>query len=421
MLWLKAMRRWGSRILLVSLTLQLLMSTNSIAAELGKEEPEHVVMGLVDDPRYSVALAWRTKPSITGTVVEYWPIAEPDNTTSAVGQSMAWRTDLGEMRIHRVQVGGLQPGVTYGYRVGDGSEGRWSPANQFTTAPNRSSDQVSILVLSDTQSSPGRYSVWGDTLYWALTDQHPEHLLVLPGDIVDYGGDQSEWEQWFAAVRSQGLGKLPVLPVIGNHELSVGGRGKNNGEPVLMQFQTPSNGPAAQRGLVYSVDYGDVHIVIQNSEARSSSDIETQKRFLIEDLSKSEARWRVVFMHRPPYESVRSWSNAYLEAYIPIWEQYGVDLVVTGHDHVYMRTYPMLGGKMATEQPLDLNAGIVYVTAGRAGSKGAPSDIYQPEQAALYRRLTGPNYVYLMFGEDELRIVSMYSSWGVIDDVTLKK
>lgn len=389
---------------------------------MGEEQPEHVVMGLVGDPRHTAALTWRTAPGIHGTVVEIWSLDGPSKKIQVTGESMAWKTNVGEMRIHRAQITGLQPGVTYGYRVGDGSEGHWSPTNQFTTMPaGAGTESVSILVLSDTQSNPGRYGVWGDTLYWAMSDPLPDDLVVLTGDIVEYGGDQEEWEQWFRAVRNQALGKLPVLPVVGNHELAVGGRGKNDGEHVLMQFQTPRNGPAGQSGLVYSLDYGDVHIVVQNSEARSRSDIEAQKRFLMEDLSKSQARWKVVFLHRPIYEAVRSWSNSYLEPYVPIWEEYGVDVVVAGHDHVYMRTYPMRRGDMARDRPLDLGAGVVYVTAGRAGSKGAPSDIYQPEQAARYERLNGPNYVNLVFGRDELRIVSRYASWKVIDDVTLVK
>lgn len=399
--------------------LAIMLSIEAGAAELGTEQPEHIVLGLAGDAQH--ALTWRTAPNVLGSVVELWPSDAPDTVQRVVGESEAWSTNLGDMRIHRAQIDGLQPNVTYGYRVGDGSQERWSSSNQFTAAPAKRNDSVSVLVLSDTQCHPGRYRVWGETLYWALADEHQDDLLVLTGDIVDYGGDQEEWEQWFGAVKNDALGRLPVLPVVGNHELSVGGRGKNQGENVLMQFQTPANGPQGQEGLVYSVDYGDVHIVVQNSEARSSADIAAQKRFLIDDLSQSKARWKVVFLHRPIYEAVRSWNTSYLEPYVPIWEQYGVDLVISGHDHVYMRTYPMHEGEAAENQPLNLSAGIVYITAGRAGSKGAPSGIYQPEQAARYQRLNGPNYVNLTFSHGEVRILARYTTWGVIDDVVLKK
>lgn len=408
-------------LLLLSLAIGVVHTGMASAATLGTDSPENIVLGLVDDASTTAAVTWRTAPNVLGTVALYWPMDAPDSVTRVTGQSVPWETNLGKMQIHKVQFTGLQPGVTYAYRVGDGNEARWSPTLQFTTLATERTEPLSILVITDSQSNPGRYGVWGETLHWALTDEYPESLLVLPGDIVEYGGDQEEWEQWFAAIPNNALGKLPVLPVVGNHELSVGGRGKNNGESLIMQFQTPNNGPQSQRGLVYSLDYGDVHIVVQNSEARSQSDIEAQKRFLIDDLSNTTARWIVVFLHRPLYESVRSWDNAYLDAYRPIWEQYGVDVVINGHDHVYMRTFPMYQNQAAKDHPLDLSQGIVYVTAGRGGSKGAPSDIYQPEQAAFYQRLSGPNYVNLIFGQDELRILGRYATWRVIDDVVLTK
>src|SRR5439155_26882267 len=99
--------------------------------------------------------------------------------------------------------------------------------------------------------------------------------------------------------------------------------------------------------------------------------------------SNSSIKWIVVFMHKPAYTST---SEHEAEANIqknfhPLFDQYGVDLVLYGHNHNYQRTYPLKHNASNPASPIIENtektnykdpAGEVYVTAGTGGESHYP-------------------------------------------------
>ncbi|MGE5481657.1 MAG: fibronectin type III domain-containing protein [Bacteroidota bacterium] len=399
---------------------------------LGAPVPDQIVLSWIDDPSTTMAISWRTSPDVTGTIVQYWPISESSSRASesdaitvkdeplpqesvrqVEGSSFLWASSHGEMRIHRVQLTSLSPGTTYAYRVGDGSETRWSSIYTFSTAPT-SASTVSLLVVTDSQAPPGQYTAWRYTLKAALSDELLEQFIVHAGDIVDIGGDELHWEQWFDAAADL-IACNPLLVALGNHELL-----QDKGAMAFRShFYVSDNNP-----LSYSLTYGNLlHIVVLDSEARGAVDVAEQRRFLEQDLAAhKDLPWTVVVMHRPPHSTVRSWSNEdVLSNYVPLFEEYGVDLVIAGHDHTYARSFPMREREVASDDPLCLAEGIVYVTAGRAGAKGSPRDIYKPSWAAMYCGGVPPMYLNLVFSKDEVRVVSRFVSGVILEDVILKK
>lgn len=404
---------------------------DATGSSVGRTTPDQIALSWVDDPRTTVAIKWRTNTNVAQTVVEYWEVAAasanepaddaaidnllPENRRQVAGSSFVWTSNLGSMRIHEARLSGLKPGYRYAYRIGDGSEAGWSTVYYFTTAPAAPA-AVSILVFGDSQSYATDYNLWRKTLQTAIKDDIPEQFILHTGDVVDAGSDELHWETWFAATRGV-LESIPFFPALGNHENARGGA-----VYVQNHFQLPVNGPQELAELAYSFNYGDVHVVVLNSEA-SGSAVEAQKRFLEEDLAQNQDKtWKIVAFHRTVYNVKWGRGNPDLLAnYVPILEKYGVDLVLNGHDHSYARSFPIRGGKTA-ENPADLTTGgVVYIVTGRSGVKSY-TDTFQPKWAAAFGNGTRqPNYTNLIFAGRQLRIISQYVDGTVIDDVVMTK
>jgi hypothetical protein len=331
---------------------------------LGSSAAEHIVLTWQSDPRTTVSITWRTSPDVRDTVVEYVPsdrfagFPSPESTVVR-GTSFLFTTDLGTMAVHEAQLTGLKPGTSYIYRVGDGRAGHWSEPYRFQTEPGKA-EPFTFLFMSDTQAFPNRsakngYGIWAEMLGLGLRAFPESRFLLLSGDIVDYGDQQQQWELWFAAAE-QMLPSIPLVPTVGNHDVVRSGE-----ENFRAQFQLPRNGPETETELAYSFDYGDMHMAILNTEG----DLKAQADWLLRDMRASGKKWKIVAFHRSPYHSHSSRANKDVrDAWTGIFDQAGVDLVLSGHDHVYMRSWPLRGGNVVPD-----GEGTTYVIGGTGGSK----------------------------------------------------
>jgi hypothetical protein len=333
---------------------------------LGGVRPEHVVLSWADDPDTTQSVTWRTHPDVTGSVVQYAPARGFDGFDSTgveriEGEDRLFGNDLGEMRIHDTTITGLTPATEYVYRVGDGGAEGWSEPARFRTDA-AGVEPFTFLFTSDTQAVAGAtspawgYNIWDDILNRALTAHPDARWMLLSGDVVDRGEQQAHWEDWFAAASPE-VANLPMAPVVGNHDAVA--TGERN---FAAQFNLPKNGPEGEEELTYSFDYGNVHVTVLNTE----SGLEEQTEWLRRDMGNSTKFWKVVAFHRPVYHSHPGRDNRNIrDEWVPVFDELGVDLVLNGHDHAYMRTYPMYQGE---PQP-DNTRGTTYVIGGSAGPK----------------------------------------------------
>jgi 3',5'-cyclic AMP phosphodiesterase CpdA len=131
----------------------------------------------------------------------------------------------------------------------------------------------------------------------------------------------------------------------------------------------------------YSFDVGEAHFVALDTNGDLTPP-SVQLDWLAADLAAhADARWRFVFFHHPPYSSGRTDIDPDLrQSLVPILEQHGVDLVFSGHDHIYHRSYPMAAGAVvdAAQDPDYADpAGPVYIVSG-GGGKSLHSSTPQP-------------------------------------------
>lgn len=199
-----------------------------------------------------------------------------------------------------------------------------------------------FIFMSDTQARPADTYTAADyagfaALLAAARQQAPEaSLLLLGGDTVNDGADDAEWRAWFEAAGDE-LSGLTVLAAEGNHDR----RGL-----VYDKFPLPA-GASVHRGSFWSWERGGVHFLVLDSSLMGAAERQDVD-WVDQDLAGSGCRIVVALMHHPAYpaldvEKDNERAAAIRENFVPLFEKYGVDLVLCGHQHVYMRTAPQNG------------------------------------------------------------------------------
>lgn len=325
-----------------------------------------VTLTWVEDARTTQTITWRSGLDSPDIYLEYSEADTPDAEISSVRTAKAdtslFATDQGSIRINTATVRGLKPGTRYVYRIGDGKN--WVKDGMFTT--EKAEEGFKFLLFGDSQSID--YNVWKTTFENACRNHLDARFFVNVGDLVDNGQSDTQWQAWHRSVAAY-ANRLPVVPVVGNHETYTPDGTFSMPRFFTEQFSLPQNGPEGLKEQVYSFDYGDVHIVVLDSqfgeERRFLPDsLERQKAWLAADLAETDKFWKIVFTHRPLYHNRmnEAYPDGNMAQFASVFEQYGVDAVFSGHDHVNART-PKLRAGVSSPQ------GIVYATVGRSGTK----------------------------------------------------
>lgn len=157
--------------------------------------------------------------------------------------------------------------------------------------------------------------------------RHPFDALVLLGDNVYPSGDPSRLGATvfrpFAPVLERGA---DLLPVLGNHDVETGG-----GEDQVEALGMPGRWYAQRKGPV---------LIVALDSTRAGDP--AQRRWLEATLARSTAPWKIAVMHFPPYSA--GWHGSHAEtraAFSGLFERFGVQLVLSGHDHDYQRSKPV--------------------------------------------------------------------------------
>ncbi len=212
-------------------------------------------------------------------------------------------------------------------------------------------DTVRFAVLGD-NGTGGRNAMDIARQMAGSYQENPYGLVVLLGDISYYGSIADRYQEVFVDPLGPLLNAgVRFLLAVGNHELEFQPSSKANQE-IVRRLETVS-----AQGSYYSVVQGPVEFFILDSSTPKVTGAAgaEQIEWLQGALAGSTAPWKVAAMHHPPYSSGGHGSDlAVREAVAPLFIEYGVDLVLAGHDHHYERTVPL--------------DGVTYVVSG-AGSK----------------------------------------------------
>jgi hypothetical protein len=332
-------------------------------------------------------LSWRNSPT-NSMVVNWWnPSMTGDSsidygTTASYGSTA---TNAAVTNFHSVELTGLTPGKTYHYRIRS-SDGTLGSDNTFTTS-GENVTSFTFAVVGDPRgialpSDSTMYHTRHKQLFDWMANQNIAFALET-GDIVWEGAIlnsdpqtkinvESYYTEFFKA--EQNFTKTrPVMATMGNHETQPGGRDYMYYND-LYEDAFPTNGTSGNRGKVYSFDYGNAHFVCLSSY---QVDLTLQKNWLINDLTAARAnpniKWIFAYMHAPMYTtSGHANRDDEITAWGPIFEQFKVDIVFAGHNHLYERFHCIKGGVVVADRE-----GPMYITNGMSGAEfnnGSSSD-----------------------------------------------
>lgn len=302
-------------------------------------QPDRMMLTWSANPATTQSVSWRTTGAGTKIVAqivveESSPELEKTAKTFS-GEALPWRRENGTTDYYgQVTFSDLKPGTIYAYRVGDGNQ--WSAWNQFRTADL--TGDFSFIYLGDAQND--LRSRWSRTIRRSFQEEPNARFIVHAGDLINRSNTDSEWEEWY-----EGAGfihqMIPAVPTPGNHEYR-----RDSLEQLVLdphwkvQFNLPKNGPEGLQDAVYYMDYQDLRIISLNSQLIMLDSVAaaTQEKWLDKTLASSTKKWNIVVMHHPVYSTAKNRDNTILrERFRPIFEKYGVDLVLQGHDHTYAR------------------------------------------------------------------------------------
>lgn len=249
-----------------------------------------------------------------------------------------------EYLAHRVAVDGLEPGTEYLCRIGDGQEF----AVRTFSLEERSFD---AMLISDAHGVG--FKSFARLLNNTLRRAGPQTIMVSLGDMINSAADL----KGFAGVvgTSEKLFRsLPFAPTPGNHERDIYRYYAN----YQSHFNLPDCGLAGYKNLLYSFDLYDYHFasICADGATVGSEALE----WLEKDLAASDRKWKIVICHAPPYGGKGSYSFN-REHLVPIFERTGVDMCISGHEHIYVRA-SVLGEKKA-----EIGEGVTYFTIGPCG------------------------------------------------------
>jgi len=189
--------------------------------------------------------------------------------------------------------------------------------------------------------------------------------MILTGDAVALGSDQSLWDELFAAAPDL-FASLPGYWVNGNHE--------NLAEPYLAQLALPDHGGAANIEEFYAATYGPLRIVALNDTTDSGTITGTEKTFLqgtLMAVDRTKTPLVVATHHQPMYTTSSSHTSdtQIRGAWAPLFDQYHVNADFAGHVHSYESTLPLHGGTSSSIGTTTTDAmGTRYFNFGGSGA-----------------------------------------------------
>ena len=364
-------------------------------------QADQIMLSWSGDPSTSMDIQWRTNTSVPDGMVRYW-VSGTEDTLMAVAKlkPMEDRLLQNDRYVHRftAHLDHLQTGASYSYLVGS-EHGTWSDAASFHTEVR--DDAFSFIWFGDTHKS----EKWGDLIQESFQKFPDVAFYSIAGDLVSTGLHRDDWDQLIYFSGPVFLHK-PLMPVPGNHD-------NQDGLGAWMyqdMFSLPENGPEyVLPELTYAFNYKNALFLMIDATAP----IELQSKWIEEQLSQSQSLWKFAMFHFPPYNYEEDYS-VIREEWCTLFDQYHVDMVMSGHTHYYMRSKPILNEQVVEH----VSQGTVYVIS--VGIPGNHENMPDEEYAEV-RDGKGWLYQHMEIKDNILIYKSLDIHGNIKDSLTIVK
>jgi hypothetical protein len=372
----------------------------------------HLTFGA--DPARQMVVSWITTTSVAHPQVRYGTLdggfgehVAADTVTYVDGTS--GRT----VYVHHAELTRLRPNTAYLYAAQH--DGATPDAGTFRTAPSGRAP-ITFTSFGDQSAPQVTWAADGTVGLDANSTPATKDIVtgietvaplfhLLNGDLCYANLDVDRVRTWnnFFTNNTRSARFRPWMPAAGNHEIE-----KSNGPIGLGAYQSyfrlPSTESDAElRGLWYSFTAGSVRvIVLQNDDncLQDGGDVYIsgysggrQLAWLENELraarKSTDVDWVVVAMHQVMISSSDA-NGADLglrQKYGPLFDKYGVDLVLCGHEHDYERSLAVrgvvTGSETLTPNPvstrtdvIDSTHGTVHMVLGGGGVSGTTNQSF---------------------------------------------
>ena len=342
---------------------------NQARSLLQDKQTQYIRQMVTDDNNTTRTVMWQSDTLMTNPQLRLRQkgAGSSDNEISIPVKKDFFTDDGAEVKQYSANIDGLKPNTEYEFAIEDGDNiSKW-----FTLdTAYRDKEKFTMLIFPDSQSSD--YTDWENVAQAAIKAYPQAEIFTNMGDLVDNGEDSSQWRAWFGALHGI-MDKLVFVPVMGNHECYDRNWKERLPEAYLHYFQVPTNGSTEFDRYYYSFDYGQVHFVVLNTMEEEIKNfktglIEEQIKWLHKDLQNTDKPWKIVLMHRDVLQYRISRMPERKEGFsedglifMPIFEEYGVDIVFTAHLHTYRNRGHIVQGEHNAKGPL-------YILTGVAGN-----------------------------------------------------
>ena len=388
-------------------------------------EGRYIRQIVAKDNSTSRTIMWQSDSSEPDAVIEYRLVSSDDIKT--LSASDAAFTDDGSMTyIHEGTIIDLTPDTKYEYRIGYSTDRRsdWYP---LETA---GAGEYEVLIYPDSQS--GDYSGW-EQLVKNSADRNPNAALYISmGDLVDNGEQAYQWRTWLDSIKPLSA-RIPLAPTLGNHEMYTLDWKMREPRAYLNYFDVPSNGNTTFDSHYYSYDYGDVHYVVLDTQLYESThednhDVhhpdlyDVQVQWLRQDLASNTKKWTVVLMHRDPFQYAFNRPGASRAAgfdeegvlFMPIFDEFNVDLVLSAHLHSYRNRGHVRNFERDASGPL-------YILTGIAGDARRPNWQQHPLDVYVAPDREKNNYMTMTVTPNRLVVRAFLADGTQIDESVIEK
>ena len=349
--------------------------------------------------------------------------AKFDATSTPANESGKWS--------NQATITGLEPGTVYAYQLVNGEEK--SDVATFTTATNGAfsfafagDPQIGASgnADSDTRGWDKTLGIIADSTQFDGVD-----FLLSAGDQVNTANNEDQYNGY---LDHDELLSLPVATVVGNHDSS------SNAYDQHFNVPNESELGVTNAGGDYWFVYNNTLFLALNSNSMSTAE---HKAFMEQAIAEAgDVDWKVVTFHHSVYSVASHAVDGDIlqrrEALVPVFEDLDIDVVLMGHDHVYVRTYMMDGLTPITEsdkytdqdgdgipESVTNPDGILYVTANSAsGSKFYTIQSTKYEYSAVQNQERVPNVSRVDVSEDAFTITTYRTSdMSVVDTFTINR
>ncbi len=293
----------------------------------------------------SVTIRWQTRENRMG-VLKYG--LHPDHLNYTLLEDSVGK-------IHSITANRLEPGKRYYYSIGDIS-GYKDPDPEhdwFHTMPEDGSGKPTRIWVIGDPGQPGEVSLAVRDAMLSWIDENPRsdneyiNLWLALGDLAYRSGTNEQFQAALFDTYPNILRNQSLWPVYGNHDA--------RRWTYFKLFTLPENGEAggvpSGTENYYAIDYDNIHLVMLDSQDSNLKPDSDMLAWLKKDLSENTRQWLIAVFHHPPYSKGTHNSDerkdsagrmVKLRQYVlPILEAAAVDLVLSGHSHMYERSHLM--------------------------------------------------------------------------------